>query len=596
MGAAPAMTDGRFGAPPGAMAGGCLAGARAVAAAAAIHEGFLGHQARYREVTGRAPDRQRRQDWLAMQRDGVERIELYEDAVDGAVAEARERLDAHARCRDCWAGMRDLYEEAVAPRPDAEQARTFFNSTTRRVFGTLGVDGAIEFGGADFERWQAEGDPVHTTYPYPGSTEGLVRAILETHPAGAPYEDVGEDARLVAREIDACRAATWGEQGIEAADVLDAVFYRNKGVYLVGRLRGGRRLMPLVIALVNVDGRLVADAALCTVDEASIVFSFTRAAFHVDVAAPARVIRFLKSIMPAKRVAELYVSLGYAKHGKAELYRDLMAHLEGSTDAFDVAPGDRGLVMVVFTLPSYDVVFKVIRDAFAYPKRTTRRQVLERYRLVFRHDRAGRLVDAQEFEHLAFPRGRFSEALLAELREAAGQSVVLDGDRLVIRHCYAERRVTPLNLYLARATEAAARDAVLDFGRCLKDLAATNIFPGDLLLKNFGVTRHGRVIFYDYDELTLLTECTFRDMPEPRTPEEELAAEPWFHVGAQDIFPVELGTFMGLHGPLREVFLGAHGDLLEPGFWQSMQQLHRAGEVVDIFPYRPSRRLRPPAD
>jgi isocitrate dehydrogenase kinase/phosphatase len=564
-----------------------------IGAASVIRASFLCYQSRFGEITRRAPDRQVRQDWLGMQRDVVERIELYEDVVTSAVAAVGEALDGHLRCRDCWGDMRRVYEDAVAPQPDAELARTFFNSTTRRVFGTQGVDTAIEFVGADFERGQTEGQPVYTTYPRQGSTSDLVRAILVGHPAGPRYGDVEGDAGLVARAIDAQRAGSWGDQPIEAADVLDTVFYRNKGVYLVGRLRGGRRLMPLVIALVNVDGRLVADAALCTVDEASIVFSFTRAAFHVDVAAPARVIRFLKSIMPAKRVAELYVSLGYGKHGKAELFRDLMGHLEASTDVFDVAPGDRGLVMVVFTLPSYDVVFKVIRDAFEYPKQTTRRHVLDRYRLVFRHDRAGRLVDAQEFEHLAFPRHRFSERLIAELLDTAGQSVTLDGDRLVIRHLYAERRVTPLNLYLRQAADAAAREAVLDFGRCIKDLAATNIFPGDLLLKNFGVTRHGRVIFYDYDELTLLTECTFRDMPAPRTPEEELAAEPWFHVGPQDIFPIELGTFMGLYGPLRDVFLGAHGDLLDPGFWRSMQDFHRAGEVMDIFPYRPGRRLRP---
>jgi isocitrate dehydrogenase kinase/phosphatase len=584
-GGAEALESGH-GVPPGGEA------APLGAAAAAIRASFLRHQGRFRAVTRRAPDRQVGRDWLGMQRDVVERIELYEDAVAESVTAVRQALGAHLHCRECWTGMRGAYEDAVAGQAEAELARTFFNSTTRRVFGTRGVDAAIEFVGPDFERGQTDGPPAYTTYPHEGSTAALVRAILEAHPAGAAYRNVDGDAALVAREIDAHRAASWGDQDIEAADVLDGVFYRNKGVYLVGRLRGGRRLMPLVIALVNADGRLAADAALCTVDEASIVFSFTRAAFHVDVAAPARAIRFLKSIMPAKRVAELYVSLGYAKHGKAELYRDLMAHLEQSADVFDVAPGDRGLVMVVFTLPSYDVVFKVIRDAFEYPKQTTRRHVLDRYRLVFRHDRAGRLVDAQEFEHLAFPRHRFSERLVSELVDTAGQSVMLEGDRLVIRHLYAERRVTPLNLYLARAADASAREAVLDFGRCIKDLAATNIFPGDLLLKNFGVTRHGRVTFYDYDELTLLTECTFREMPEPRTPEEEMAAEPWFHVGPHDIFPVELGTFMGLYGPLRELFLSAHGDLLGTGFWRQMQALHRAGEVMDIFPYRPGRRLR----
>jgi isocitrate dehydrogenase kinase/phosphatase len=254
--------------------------------------------------------------------------------------------------------------------------------------------------------------------------------------------------------------------------------------------------------------------------------------------------------------------------------------------------------MLVFTLPSYEFVFKVIRDTFAYPKMTSRRHVMDRYELVFKHDRAGRLVDAQEFESLALPRARFSETLLAELGAAAAGSVDLEGEHLVIKHVYVERRVTPLNLYLRATDGAAARDAVLDFGQSIKDMAATNIFPGDLLLKNFGVTRHGRVIFYDYDELRLLTECTFRRMPAPRDDDEEMAAEPWFGVGPHDMFPEEFIRFMGLHGELREVFLEAHGDLLTPEFWRRMQAEHEAGAVVDIFPYPESRsRLarRPPA-
>ena len=401
--------------------------------------------------------------------------------------------------------MKNVYAELAAARADQELARTFFNSATRRVFATVGIDPAIEFveptpaGGA-----RTAACPRTRAIGNGGATAAIVRDILAAHPIGAPYRRLEADAELIAARIDAYRAATWGEQAIDAIDMLDAVFYRNKGAYLVGRIRGGRRFMPLVIALVNEDGGIVADAVLTTVDEASIVFSFTRSAFHVDVDAPARMIRFLKSIMPAKRIAELYLAVGYDKHGKAELYRDLVAHLERSDDRFEIAPGDAGLVMLVFTLPSYDVVFKVIRDRFGYPKSTTREHVMGRYQLVFKHDRAGRLVDSQEFKDLVIPRRRFAERLLAELQRAARRSVEIDGDHVVLKHVYTERRVTPLNLYLQRADEAAGRDAVLDFGRVIKDLAATNIFPGDMLLKNFGVTRHGRVVFYDYDEICLL--------------------------------------------------------------------------------------------
>ena len=568
--------------------------APALRAAAAIAAGFATHQRAFREITRRAPGRQASRDWAGIQRDALERLDLYDAEVDRTVLEVRRALGGHLACRPCWTAAKAAYGGQLAGRPDSELGRSFFSSITRRVFRTVGVDPAIEFAGAELEPGgaAAAGGPVYSTYPHAGSTSRLARDILASHAAGAPYGDLDGDARRIAEVIDEYRAAAWPDQAIETVDVLDAAFYRNKGVYLIGRIRGGRRLMPLVIALVNEDHRLLADAVLLTVDEASVVFSFTRSAFHVDVEAPGRVIRFLKSIMPAKRVAELYIALGHGKHGKAELYRDLTAHLERSSEPFDVAPGDRGMVMVVFTLPSYDMVFKVIRDAFEYPKTTTRRHVMDRYRLVFRHDRAGRLVDAQEFEHLAFPRERFSERLLGELLGSAAQSVSLDGDRVVIRHLYVERRVTPLNLYLRDASGPAAHDAVLDFGRSIKDLAATNIFPGDLLLKNFGVTRHGRVIFYDYDELTLLTECNFREMPEPRDWDEEMAAEPWFYVGPHDIFPVEIGRFMGLYGPLKDVLLTAHGDLLGTAFWRRMQALHEAGEVVDIFPYRPSRRLR----
>jgi isocitrate dehydrogenase kinase/phosphatase len=266
-----------------------------------------------------------------------------------------------------------------------------------------------------------------------------------------------------------------------------------------------------------------------------------------------------------------------------------------TADRFEPAWGEKGMVMAVFTLPSFNVVFKIIKDRFPYPKTTTRQEVRAKYQLVFKHDRAGRLIDAQEFEHLEFDRARFDEGLLAELLADAAGSVSVQGDRVVIRHLYTERRVTPLNLYVRQAPQAAAREAVLDYGRAIKDLAATNIFPGDLLLKNFGVTRHGRVIFYDYDELCALTDCRFRDLPQAASHDEELSAEPWYYVDDDDIFPEEFLQFLGFPPPLRALFLEAHGDLLTADFWRGMQARLRAGEIVDIFPYKPARRLAHPA-
>jgi isocitrate dehydrogenase kinase/phosphatase len=333
------------------------------------------------------------------------------------------------------------------------------------------------------------------------------------------------------------------------------------------------------------------DAALPSAPSASIVFSFTRSYFHVEVDRSSALIAFLKSILPQKPLSELYIAIGYNKHGKTVLYRELAAHLAGTTDRFEPARGDRGMVMIVFTLRSLDVVFKVIRDRIAPPKSVTRQEVMQKYALVFRHDRAGRLVDAQEFEHLVFERSRFAPELLDELLAEAGETVRVEGDQVLIRHLYAERRVTPLNLFIRERDEWSSRDALLEYGQAIRDLAATNTFPGDLLLKNFGVTRTGRVIFYDYDELCLVTECNFRDLPRARDDDDETSGEPWFYVGESDVFPEEFLRFLGLPERLRGAFLAAHGEILTADFWRRMQARHRAGEIVDIFPYRDAQRL-----
>ena len=321
---------------------------------------------------------------------------------------------------------------------------------------------------------------------------------------------------------------------------------------------------------------------------------FGRIAFR-NRTTPAGIVRFLKSILPRKPVAELYVTLGYNKHGKTELYRDLLRHLDRSGDRFERARGEKGMVMVVFTMPGYDVVFKVIRDRFGPTKTVTRGEVMDRYQFVFEHDRAGRLVDIQEYEFLEFGKDRFAPDILEELLTECSETVALQGNDVVIRHLYTERRVEPLNLFIREAPPERVFEAVLDFGRALRDLATTNIFPGDLLLKNFGVTRHGRVVFYDYDELCAVTDCEFRELPE--SDDEAGGADgPSFFVGPRDVFPQEFLTFMGFPKPLRALFAEAHADLVRPEFWNEMKRRHAAGEVLDIFPYPPERRLRRPPE
>ncbi len=562
----------------------------ALRGAETIQQAFDSYQAKFSAITCRARSRFEKQDWHGAQNDAVERLDLYKSIIGQIVAEVRVILKDAARDKAAWAAMKAFYATLVAGRDDVALAETFFNSITRRIFTTVGVDPDIEFASSDFEAPPLRAPKrIYKTFAKQRTIRGLVKAILQACRFQVNYRNIEQDAKLAAAEVEKYLPPDWGSKPGDAIEMLTPVFYRNKGAYLIGRIRSGPNYVPLVLALLNTNRGLVVDAALLTQDEASIVFSFTRSYFHVEIKRPYELIAFLKSIMPLKRVAELYIAIGYHKHGKTELYRDLLHHLANSNDMFHLAPGDKGMVMAVFTLPSYDVVFKVIKDRFSYPKTTARQDVIDKYQLVFNHDRAGRLVDAQEFEYLKFDRGRFSLELLDELAATAANSVIVEGDSVVIKHLYAERRLTPLNLYIREA--GATAEAIIDYGQAIKDLAATNIFPGDLLLKNFGVTRHGRVIFYDYDELCLLTDCNFREMPKASTVQEELASEPWFFVGDDDIFPEEFLTFLGFPGELRDVFTHTHGDLLGVEFWTTMQKRIRAGEIIDIFPYKHDKRL-----
>ena len=202
-----------------------------------------------------------------------------------------------------------------------------------------------------------------------------------------------------------------------------------------------------------------------------------------------------------------------------------------------------------------------------------------------KHDRAGRLIDTQKFLNLKFPINRFSTELLDELLQQASNSVEVVDDNLLIKHVYIERRVRPLNLYINEVSREKAEQAVLDYGQALKDLARTNIFPGDLLLKNFGVTRHRRIIFYDYDEVSLITACNFRDIPQANDDIDELRSESWYYVAPNDMFPEEFIKFLSMDKELRSIFLVVHGELLTAEYWREIKSLHQSGKVSLVVPY-----------
>jgi isocitrate dehydrogenase kinase/phosphatase len=557
----------------------------------AVHAAYERYHRGFEEITRRARDRFERSDWLGAQADATERLALYRIHLDGAVADVRDILQDAVMERTLWAAMRARHAQGTRQLPDAELAQTFFNSVTRRVFSTVGVDSAIEYLDAPPAPADEHGPPLFDRDQVAEIDADLVRRILDRFSWSIPYASPRRDAAIVARSI-AEALGRLPDDGPIDVDVVRSVFYRNKGAYIVARVRRGGVVLPLVLPLLRAERGIVVDAVLMTQNEASVVFGFSWSYFRVDVPRPRELVEFLRTIMPLKRVDELYNAIGYNKHGKTELFRSLMSYLASPDARFAAAEGDEGMVMAVFTLPAFNVVFKIIKDSFGAPKNTTRQAVMDKYHFVFVRDRVGRLADAQEFEHLEFPRRCFPDELLDYLLSVAATTVRVDGDRVIVRHLYTERRVTPLNLFLRDAEPAAAREAVIDYGNAIKDLAAADIFTGDMLLKNFGVTRNGRVICYDYDELCLLSECRFRRIPQPTTLEEEFAAEPWFFVGDQDVFPEEFSAFLVPPGELRDAFLEAHAELLDVEFWLRVQRRLAGGDVVDVFPYRRSRLLK----
>ncbi len=561
--------------------------------ATAIRNGFDAYHNEFKAVTRRAKEKFEHCDWQGIQRDSAERLELRAKILARTVEAIRELLGERVSDHDVWVGIKAVYSAFIANRDDWEIAETFYNSVTRRIFATVGVEEQIEFVDTDFDAPPTEPRaPIVRSYAQASSISVLVEHILADFAFDLPYQDRARDAQRVARVIENELGERRAPLVIARAQIVTQIFYRGRRAYLVGKMYSGAHTLPLILALQNGKHGVYVDAVLIDEDDISILFSFTRSYFFVQAERPYDLVRFLQSLMPRKRIAELYTAIGYHKHGKTELYRDFLKHLALSDDQFEIAPGERGMVMLVFHLPSYEAVFKIIKDKFDEPKQTTHAQVKAKYNLVFKHDRAGRLIDAQEFEHLAFDRARFSPALLEEMLALAGNTVRVENERVVISHLYVERRVEPLNLYVRYADADAVKRAVTDYGNAIKDLAKANIFPGDVLLKNFGVTRHGRVISYDYDELCLITDLNFRELPQARDDDEELYGEAWFYVGANDFFPQEFGKWLGLAPVWKEIFMQQHADLFDTPFWNDVQTRIRGGEVIDIVPYAEAKRLR----
>ena len=558
-----------------------------------ILNGFRSYFADYLNSTLSAKARYEKADWHGVRQANVERLELYKDKIKQTVQYLEMVTNQDIADLILWSEAKIAYTQLVFNFPNFEIAETFFNSVFSDIHDHDKISDDIIYvlSSQLIEAPEAEYS-IFVRYKGEGFRETFQR-IIEESEFSLPKEDLTLDLDCIMGVFN--QEVVPQIQGVHSDvkfDLLESTFYRGKAAYMVGRVVDGDNTFPMVLVILNnEEGGLYVDTALFTVDELSVVFSFTHNHFMVDAPLPYQYAHFLKNLMPNKLDYEIYNALGFPKHAKTEFYRQLVGHLDNSDDQFIIAPGIKGMVMTVFMLPSYNIVFKIIKDKFAPPKEVTHEIVREKYRLVSRSDRIGRMADTQEFDDLIFPLDRFSEALIKELQEVAGSQIEIRGDKLLIRHLYTERYMTPLNIYLETASQEEMQSAMEEYGNCIKQLAAANIFPGDMPLKNFGVTRHGRVVFYDYDEIATLTKCNFRKIPEPRTEQEEMQSGTWYTVGPDDIFPEEFRLFFSGNMKARKIFEEMHSDLYNMSFWQDLQAQIRDGYVVDVFPYRRAKRF-----
>ncbi|MBY6204847.1 bifunctional isocitrate dehydrogenase kinase/phosphatase [Halomonas denitrificans] len=559
-------------------------------AVALLVDAFDDYNARFSDITRRAERHFLRRDWRRQQRDARARIDLYDDCIAETIGRLEGVLAERLLSRPLWLDIHERYAERVEDRLDAELYKTFFNTVNRRLFKTRGVDAGVEFVALDIE------PTAHITRPVDRRIYGLTDDAVDACRRLLSDPDLGLDEQALdagARRLAARLAATFeADGGPLAIELLTVPFFRDRRAYRVGRVLGDSTWRPCMIALDHPEAGVRVDAVLLDRTAVSILFGFTYSYFHADLPTVGDAIVFLRMLLPDKPVDELYTVLGRAKQGKTERYRRFFRHLASAGDERIVeAEGKRGMVMVVFTLPSYPLVFKVVRDHFAPGKKIGREHVLAQYRFVFHHDRVGRLIDAQEYRHLVFERSQFDPETLEELLNECSRAVEVRGDTVLVRHCFVQRRVRPLDLYVREVPAERVEAALLDYGRAIRDLARSNLFPGDLFLKNFGVTRSGRAVFYDYDEVSRVTDLNVRRVPPARSEEEEFSDHPWYPVAPGDVFPEQFPRFLDLPAGYRTAFDNAHGELFDPAWWMRLQRRLIERPDADVRPYPLEARL-----
>ena len=560
---------------------------------------FAGFQAMFKgflQISNGAQHRFERADWAAVSKSMQERQDVYKRHLRATKDRICLVLGGRSIDLVLWLSVRQCYETYVAGLENGPLSKTFFNSVFGAIFGHETIRNDYIFITCS-EQTDKEGDCDDTSmslskYNFQFDSRYKLRQILLAYQFSPAFENIDRDVVFIESVINSNLepfSLAPNRLPIDRIDLLPMPLFRNKAAYLLGRIVVDGRNLPFTIALMNnIKAGLYVDAFVVGEDAVSIIFSFTHAYFMAPTDRPIALVNFLSEIMPNKKRFELFNSLGFTRHAKTEFYRFKVSFTRSLSvnQQYKHAVGTPGMVMLVFTLESSDYVYKVIKDQFSPPKDTTREEVVNKYNLVKRLDRIGRMADVYEFHYLAFNLSRFNPELLNDIKRQLSKHIVISGSALVFKHIYVERKMTPLNIYIKNVDDIELERIITEYGDTIKQLAYANIFPGDMLLKNFGVTRHGRVVFYDYDEICQVTDCHFRKTPQALSYEEELSSGVWYDVAPGDVFPEQFQMFFSGNKKIKDFFCKAHSDIFTVDFWLSVQQFINHGHAADVFPYR----------
>ena len=573
---------------------------------------LMGFERHYQNIKSASIEAKRcfeEKEWEKIERDSKLRLNFYDEQVDdfckklslelkkqtlyGAKAEFNESKSGNKFNSEFWKNTKNVYTELITSHKQPELAETFYNSVFCRIFSRnfynnqfIYTKPCVSLNYIDMD------EPVIDSYFVDNEQlNDKFKSILKNYQFKCEFGNLDQDVKRLQEQLFKQVPRLTSE--VFEMQFISTPFIRGKCAYIVGKIVTQLHAdIPVLIALLNDDERgLYVDSLLTDHGAISIVFSFSRSYFFITTDYPSAIVEYLKELLPGKTRALLYSAIGLHKQGKTLLYRHFLKYSKITSEKLIIAPGIKGMVMSVFTFPMYPYVFKVINDRFAPPKMGTKEMVKDRYYFVKNHVRIGRLADTWEFSNVAFPLKDIDDTLLQELKKKAASNIEIEDDLLIVKHMYIENKMTPLNIYLETANKKQQNHIINDYGKAIDELINSNIFPGDMLTKNFGVTRQNRVVFYDYDEITLMSTPIFKKIPKAKTYEQEMASEPWYYVGQNDVFPEEFKYFILPDPYMKEVFNKKYKKLLDADYWVSVQEKIKQNGVMDYYPYGLDKRM-----